>query len=354
MALRMSSASSRHRAAADPSSRPGGSGGVVGGTSRCRSVQRGVGHPSARTPSSRSGQRHGASERGRGCTCAPSRRWRRYDSRSSCTPDASAQPNRYDRAGPKRHRSRAVPPLAADSIGRPTASISCMATAPASLPEVARSASAPRRRTKRPMHRQQDHRPHRVSSTGDGRPVAAAMRSGLMWRPAVEHISDAATIEKYEHDARGRSPTAVGRRAYLQLPRASLVRPDRTPSAEGTIIRAGSCDPCCGARPPEVGGTDASRAGNDAWREPARRRMPPRTQRGWSASRAARSRSTSAAHATQRRSERRQPTEPSICSSIRRLHSTAYSIGRVRVIGSMKPLTTMPIACSCDRPRLIR
>ena len=49
-----------------------------------------------------------------------------------------------------------------------------------------------------------------------------------------------------------------------------------------------------------------------------------------------------------------QPTLPSICSSIRRLHSTAYSIGSVRVIGSMNPLTTMLIACSCDRPRLIR
>jgi hypothetical protein len=51
---------------------------------------------------------------------------------------------------------------------------------------------------------------------------------------------------------------------------------------------------------------------------------------------------------------RTHPTEPSICSSIRRLHSTAYSIGRVRVTGSMNPLTTMPIACSCERPRLIR
>ena len=49
-----------------------------------------------------------------------------------------------------------------------------------------------------------------------------------------------------------------------------------------------------------------------------------------------------------------QPTLPSICSSIRRLHSTAYSIGSVRVIGSMKPLTTMPIACSSERPRDIR
>ena len=52
--------------------------------------------------------------------------------------------------------------------------------------------------------------------------------------------------------------------------------------------------------------------------------------------------------------ETNQPTEPSICNSIRRLHSTAYSIGRVRVTGSMKPLTTMPIACSWERPRLIR
>ena len=48
------------------------------------------------------------------------------------------------------------------------------------------------------------------------------------------------------------------------------------------------------------------------------------------------------------------PTEPSICSSIRRLHSTAYSIGRVRVTGSTKPLTIMPMACSSERPRLIR
>src|SRR5439155_9674458 len=34
-----------------------------------------------------------------------------------------------------------------------------------------------------------------------------------------------------------------------------------------------------------------------------------------------------------------QPTAPSICSSMSRLHSTAYCIGRVRVTGSMKPLT---------------
>ena len=49
-----------------------------------------------------------------------------------------------------------------------------------------------------------------------------------------------------------------------------------------------------------------------------------------------------------------QPTEPSICSSIKRLHSTAYSIGRVRVIGSMNPLTIMLIACCSESPRLIR
>src|SRR3546814_19284778 len=39
----------------------------------------------------------------------------------------------------------------------------------------------------------------------------------------------------------------------------------------------------------------------------------------------------------------RQPTLPSIWSSMRRLHSTAYSMGSVRVTGSMKPFTPMPI-----------
>jgi len=34
-----------------------------------------------------------------------------------------------------------------------------------------------------------------------------------------------------------------------------------------------------------------------------------------------------------RRGDPGQPTEPSICSSMSRLHSTAYSIGSVRVIG---------------------
>ncbi|MEA2716605.1 MAG: hypothetical protein QOI99_922 [Actinomycetota bacterium] len=48
------------------------------------------------------------------------------------------------------------------------------------------------------------------------------------------------------------------------------------------------------------------------------------------------------------------PTEPSMLSSISRDHSTAYSMGRVRVTGSMKPLTIMPIACCSERPRLIR
>ena len=49
-----------------------------------------------------------------------------------------------------------------------------------------------------------------------------------------------------------------------------------------------------------------------------------------------------------------QPTEPSICSSISRLHSTAYSIGSVRVIGSMKPFTIIPIAWDSVSPRLMR
>jgi hypothetical protein len=49
-----------------------------------------------------------------------------------------------------------------------------------------------------------------------------------------------------------------------------------------------------------------------------------------------------------------QPTDPSICSSINRLHSTAYSMGSVLVTGSMKPFTIIPIACDSERPRLIK
>ena len=49
-----------------------------------------------------------------------------------------------------------------------------------------------------------------------------------------------------------------------------------------------------------------------------------------------------------------QPTEPSIWSSIRRLHSTAYSMGSVRVTGSMNPFTTMLMAASWVRPRDMR
>jgi len=49
-----------------------------------------------------------------------------------------------------------------------------------------------------------------------------------------------------------------------------------------------------------------------------------------------------------------QPIEPSICNSMRRDHSTAYSIGRVRVTGSMNPLTIMPIAWLSVNPRLIK
>ena len=48
------------------------------------------------------------------------------------------------------------------------------------------------------------------------------------------------------------------------------------------------------------------------------------------------------------------PTAPSMLSSIRRDSSTAYSIGSVLVIGSMKPLTIIAVACCSVRPRLWR
>src|SRR6266511_1975234 len=49
-----------------------------------------------------------------------------------------------------------------------------------------------------------------------------------------------------------------------------------------------------------------------------------------------------------------QPTAPSICSSISRFSSRAYSIGSSRAIGSTNPRTTMAAASSSVRPRLIR
>jgi hypothetical protein len=48
------------------------------------------------------------------------------------------------------------------------------------------------------------------------------------------------------------------------------------------------------------------------------------------------------------------PTAPSICSSISRFSSRAYSIGSSRAIGSTKPRTIIAIASSSSIPRLIR
>ena len=49
-----------------------------------------------------------------------------------------------------------------------------------------------------------------------------------------------------------------------------------------------------------------------------------------------------------------QPTAPSICSSISRFSSSAYSIGSSRAIGSTKPRTIVAMASSSVMPRLIR
>ena len=51
---------------------------------------------------------------------------------------------------------------------------------------------------------------------------------------------------------------------------------------------------------------------------------------------------------------RRQPTAPSICSSMRRLSSRAYSIGSSLAIGSTKPRTIIAIASSSSMPRDMR
>jgi hypothetical protein len=52
--------------------------------------------------------------------------------------------------------------------------------------------------------------------------------------------------------------------------------------------------------------------------------------------------------------DRHQPTAPSICSSISRFSSSAYSIGSSRAMGSTKPRTMVAAASSSVMPRLIR
>ena len=49
-----------------------------------------------------------------------------------------------------------------------------------------------------------------------------------------------------------------------------------------------------------------------------------------------------------------QPTAPSIWSSMRRLSSSAYSIGSSRAMGSTKPRTIIAMASFSSRPRLMR
>ena len=50
----------------------------------------------------------------------------------------------------------------------------------------------------------------------------------------------------------------------------------------------------------------------------------------------------------------RHPTAPSICSSISRFSSSAYSMGSSRAMGSTNPRTTIAMASSSVSPRLIR
>ena len=113
--------------------------------------------------------------------------------------------------------------------------------------------------------------------------------------------------------------------------------------------RTGPCTaiPRSRARASGARGTRRTRAhGARRWRRapPAGRRRQRR--RRWS---------SSSSHGRARaRPVASYPTEPSICSSIRRFSSTAYSIGSSRVIGSMKPFTIIAVASASDSPRLIR
>ena len=51
---------------------------------------------------------------------------------------------------------------------------------------------------------------------------------------------------------------------------------------------------------------------------------------------------------------RHQPTDPSICNSMSRFNSRAYSMGSSLAIGSTKPRTIVAIASFSSKPRLIK
>ena len=128
----------------------------------------------------------------------------------------------------------------------------------------------------------------------------------------------------------------VGQRELVQVEAANSVRRHSS---------------CCGGHRYQVGGWSCGQG--NSWNAFQAVRLRSVSQRG--SSREARN----ASKASWRKSGWQRfrscyPTVPSICSSIRRFISTAYSMGSSLTSGSMKPLTIIVEASASLSPRLAR
>ena len=190
-----------------------------------------------------------------------------------------------------------------------------------------------------------EHEPSSVAHVGLGTRREPADRHALRFERRVELVVHDASVA---HDDQagalarlGRERTAAGRR--LDARRAELVGPHRPVALEVELADAAVAPDLLGrARPLEPVEPGRGRG------PPGRRASPARPNAARRVGSEVRRRRHTGCRAAG------QPTAPSMLSSIRRDSSTAYSIGSVLVIGSMKPLTIIAVACCSVSPRLIR
>ena len=242
-----------------------------------------------------------------------------------CLVDATA------RARPDRDRGR--PPTRASPPSAPVTALLVVDRSPCTGHEFAGGGA-----TSRPARGAMDDLRRRLRAVHRPTRRAPGLAARATEVPATDHADDvpvAAEVLAGRRRHGRRSPMGLRRRPS---PSPALRRRASTVTTYGLILAHGRPDPAS-RRGGHLLHTARGIPSSDPTDDPST------GSPGRRASRKAR---------TVRRLSGGQPTEPSIWSSIRRDHSTAYSIGRVRVTGSMKPLTTMPMACSSERPRLIR
>ena len=262
--------------------------------------------------------------------------WRRHRRRSRCCRRASRCPRAPSRPGrrlahrPGRRRARPRP-CAADAPMKVITTGSASSTPRRDVDQQHRAAGRPGTR-RRPVGRQLagDALERRGLVTGDPADDDPVRRLDTRCSSVITPSNGASTSQPAQPAQRGEPPVLLLART------APGGRPGRRNRCRAGASRAAPAT----VRPP-------------MWEWPARpcwaaacvaqlsRRVSPSSVSGHQIGQGG-----CAAHG--------QPTAPSICSSISRFSSSAYSIGSSRAIGSTKPRTIIAIASSSVRPRLIR